>query len=46
MNEFGKYQKLFPLAHDAVQWREGFWGNLHALCRDTISAQYAGDALE
>lgn len=36
MNRFGKYQKLLPLAHDAVQWREGFWGDLHALCRDTI----------
>ena len=31
-----KYQKLFPLAHDAVTWKAGFWGNLFELCRDTI----------
>ena len=36
MQTKAKYQKLFPLAHDAVSWREGFWGNLFELCRDTI----------
>ncbi len=31
-----KYQKLYPLAHDAVSWNDGFWGRLHQLCRDTV----------
>lgn len=30
------YQKLHPLAHDAVTWTEGFWGNLFELCRHTV----------
>ena len=36
MQQFGKYQKLSPLAHDAVRWKPGFWGDLHTLCRDTV----------
>ena len=36
MQQFGKYQKLSPLAHDAVRWKPGFWGDLHALCRDAV----------
>ena len=31
-----KYQKLHPLAHDAVVWNQGFWGNLFQLCREKI----------
>ncbi len=30
------YQKLEALSHDAVSWKDGFWGNLHQLCRDTV----------
>lgn len=30
------YQKLHPLAYDAVSWEDGFWGRLHQLCRQTI----------
>ena len=36
MPRFGPHQKLFPLAHDAVSWRAGFWGNLFELCRSAI----------
>ena len=30
------YQKLFPLEHDAVNWTDGFWGNLFQLCHETV----------
>ena len=36
MEHKAPYQQLHPLAHDAVSWKEGFWGNLFKLCRDTI----------
>ncbi len=32
----GRNQKLSPLRHDAVKWKDGFWGRLHQLCRQTI----------
>ena len=31
-----KYNKLQPLAHDAVSWGNGFWGRLHQLCQETV----------
>ncbi len=31
-----KYQKLYPLEHNALRWNDGFWGRLHQLCRDTV----------
>ncbi|MCY3799854.1 MAG: glycoside hydrolase family 127 protein [Chloroflexi bacterium] len=36
MQAMSKYQKLHPLAHDAVVWNQGFWGNLFQLCREKI----------
>ena len=30
------YQKLRPLKHDAVKWRDGFWGNLFQLCHQAV----------
>ncbi len=36
MTHKSTHNRLSPLAHDAVQWRAGFWGDLHALCRDTV----------
>ena len=36
MQAMSKYNKLRPLEHDAVEWRDGFWGRLHQLCRETI----------
>ncbi len=36
MHTMSKYNKLQPLDHDAVEWRDGFWGRLHQLCRETI----------
>ena len=36
MQTMSKYQKLSPLRHDAATWRDGFWGRLHKLCRETI----------
>ena len=36
MKTMSKYQKLHPLAHDAVSWKEGFWGNLFQLCREQV----------
>ena len=36
MQTKAKYQKLFPLEHDAVSWTEGFWGNLFQLCREVV----------
>ncbi len=36
MGHKSPYQKLSPLEHDAVKWKDGFWGRLHKLCRETI----------
>lgn len=36
MHTISKYNKLQPLEHDAVEWKDGFWGRLHRLCRETI----------
>ena len=36
MGHTSPHQRLSPLAHDAVQWRPGFWGNLFELCRHSI----------
>ena len=36
MLTMSRYQKLRPLAHDAVNWNDGFWGRLHQLCREEI----------
>lgn len=36
MQTMSKYQKLHPLAHDAMAWNQGFWGRLHQLCREKI----------
>ncbi len=36
MQTLSKHQKLHPLAHDAVVWNQGFWGNLFQLCREKI----------
>ncbi len=36
MQAMSQYQKLHPLAHDAVVWNQGFWGNLFQLCREKI----------
>ncbi len=36
MQKNSKYQKLFPLEHDAVSWHGGFWGNLFELCHSTV----------
>ncbi len=36
MRTMSRYQKLRPLAHDAVNWNDGFWGRLHQLCREQI----------
>ena len=36
MSTKAKYQELQPLAHDAVTWTAGFWGDLFELCRHTI----------
>ena len=36
MKTMSQHQKLHPLEHDAVQWKDGFWGRLHRLCRETI----------
>ena len=36
MKTMSKHQKLHPLEHDAVRWKDGFWGQLHQLCRETI----------
>ena len=30
------YQKLHPLAHDAVRWTQGFWADRFRLCQETI----------
>lgn len=45
MQTMSKYQKLHLLAHDAVTWQEGFWGNLFQLCREKILPSMR-DALE
>ena len=36
MQTMSQYQKLNPLAHDAVKWNDGFWGRLHQLCQETV----------
>ena len=36
MQNRSPYQKLFPLAFDAVSWTDGFWGNLFQLCREAV----------
>ena len=36
MQTKSKYQRLHPLAHDAVSWSDGFWGRLHKLCHETV----------
>ena len=36
MGQKPPYQKLEAPPHDAVSWEDGFWGNLHQLCRQTI----------
>jgi len=36
MDTMSQYNKLQPLAHDAAQWRPGFWGDLFELCRETV----------
>ena len=36
MEQQSPFNKLTPLAHDAVTWSDGFWGRLHQLCRETI----------
>lgn len=36
MFTMSRYNKLHPLAHDAVKWRDGFWGRLHQLCREAV----------
>ncbi len=36
MPTMSQYQKLSPLEHDAVQWADGFWGNLFNLCREAV----------
>ncbi len=36
MQTKSKYQRLHPLAHDAVSWGDGFWGRLHKLCHETV----------
>ena len=36
MTHISPHNRLSPLAHDAVRWKPGFWGDLHRLCRDTV----------
>ena len=36
MQNRSPYQKLFPLAFDAVSWTDGFWGKLFQLCRQSV----------
>ena len=36
MTRKSAHNRLSPLAHDAVRWKPGFWGDLHTLCRDTV----------
>ena len=36
MTHKSTHNRLSPLAHDAVRWKPGFWGDLHTLCRDTV----------
>ncbi len=36
MLDKSKYNKLHPLAHDAVSWSDGFWGRLHQLCQESV----------
>ena len=36
MQNRAPYQKLFPLAFDAVSWTDGFWGKMFQLCRESV----------